>query len=110
MYRRGTYSEFEQDKYNRQQCFYDPIEFDRGIHAASLSRRTKCISLMHFYIRKNFIAINVYGRSWNFYKEFDYDIHTFVEIRKWLAKELNLTEGPINVLAFSLHSLSKRGT
>jgi hypothetical protein len=94
---------FEKDIHSRQACFTSTFGF---LHD------TKCISLIHFFIRDKKLCLNVYQRSCNFTTNYHYDADTFIILRTELLNKLktkykNVKAGDINWHIFSLHKLIK---
>jgi thymidylate synthase len=64
---------------------------------------TKCPSLIHLYKQNRTLKMTVYMRSWNFLRNFDYDIATFNLLMFLVAKKLNIKPSSITFICHSLH-------
>jgi thymidylate synthase len=83
------------DWHTRQACFVSVYN--------RLWMRARCIPMIHWYFTGSRLCMRVYMRSWNFEKNFKYDIDTFVLLRDYVAKELNFPTGAIIIDVMNLH-------
>ena len=67
-----------------------------------------CLNVFHLYCRKNILFLNVYVRSMDFDKNFDYDIRTFYLLLKKAKEELRIEKGRVLVHIMSLHKFLKK--
>ena len=93
---------FASDIHTRQACFVNNYD----------GKDNHCISYFHFYVRENFLNLNVYIRSMNYDTNFLYDNQTFtIAFNELLFKIkeyfLNVEAGNISCYAFSMHKKVK---
>jgi len=64
---------------------------------------TRCPSLIHFQIDYYKLNMVVYMRSWNYLKNFQYDIQTMSLLLYLVSKKLNKCPNKITFVVYSLH-------
>jgi len=87
-------AKIKKDVHTRKAVFYN-------LYKSGLEHN--CLNVLHLYVRKKRVYLNVYVRSMNFDTNFGFDTMTFVRVLNKAVAKLKIRKGRVNLHIMSLH-------